>query len=62
MNIWCEFDEDWLKTLLCRVHTVQNKVGPLVSLIGEENALGLRLWPNEYFFVNLKILVENSDL
>ena len=28
MNIWCEFEEDWLKTLLCRVHTVKTEVGP----------------------------------
>ena len=33
---WCileeeEFEEDWLKTLLCRVHTRKNEVGPLVA-------------------------------
>ena len=31
MNILCEFLEDWFKILLCRVHTVKSKVGPLVA-------------------------------
>ena len=30
MNIWCEFEVDQLKTLLYRVHTRNDKVGPLV--------------------------------
>ena len=29
INIWCEFEEDWLKTLFCRVHTIKNEVGSL---------------------------------
>ena len=31
INVRCEFDEDSLKTLLCRVNTRKNKVGPLVA-------------------------------
>ena len=28
MNIWCEFEEDWLQNLLCTVHIRKNEVGP----------------------------------
>ena len=31
MNIWCEVEEDLLKTLLYEVHIRKNKVGPLVA-------------------------------
>ena len=31
MKIWCDFEEDLLKTLLCRVHTRKIKVGLLVA-------------------------------
>ena len=31
MNIWREYEEDCMKTMLCRVHTVKNKVSPLVA-------------------------------
>ena len=31
MNIWCEFEEDQLKTVFCRLHIVKNEVGPLVA-------------------------------
>ena len=31
MNIWGEFEEDRLKTLLCRVQTLKKEVGPLVA-------------------------------
>ena len=31
MNIWCEVEEDGLKTLLNRVHTVKKEVGSLVA-------------------------------
>ena len=31
MNIWCEFEEEWLKTLLFRVRIVKSEVGPLVA-------------------------------
>ena len=31
MDIWCEFEEDRLKTLLCRANTAENEVGPFVA-------------------------------
>ena len=31
ISIWYKFEEDPLKTLLCRVHSVKNEVGPLVA-------------------------------
>ena len=54
LNIWCELEDDILKTLLYKVHTRTGKVGPLVakknSLIQENNLLGSEPWP---FGVNL---------
>ena len=51
MNIWCEFQEDPLKTLLCRVLTRKNEVGPLVATNvtnGWQNGLESGAWYNEY--------------
>ena len=31
IKIWCEFEENRLKTLLFREHTRKNKVGPPVA-------------------------------
>ena len=31
MNIWCEFEEVLMKTLLCNVHIRKHKVAPLPS-------------------------------
>ena len=48
MNIWCEFEEDKLKTLLCRVHTVNMKLTPWwpqMSVTGDKNGIDLDLGP-----------------
>ena len=58
MSIWCVFEEDWLKTLLCRVHTVKSKV----SLMGEENILGPGMWSNEHLVRIRKRSVESKVL
>ena len=31
MNIWCEFEEDQFKTLLCKVYTNENLVATNVT-------------------------------
>ena len=44
VNIWCEFEEDWLKALFCRMHTRKNEVSPqMATNVTENDANGLDL-------------------
>ena len=45
----CEFEEDPLKNMLCRLHKRQRQppLWPQISLIGGDNVLGSRSWSNK---------------
>ena len=54
INIWCEFAEDPLKILFCRVYTRKMKLAPQswpqISLMGGDNVLGSRPWPMNIWY------------